>query len=230
MLELREVAAAHGRVQALFGLSLTLAPGEGVALLGRNGAGKSSTLRAIMGLTRILGGSIMLDGREISALPTHDIARAGLGWVPEDRRVFAGLTVAENIRVGRSGRPGPWTNERLLALFPKLRSLWTRRAGHLSGGEQQMVTVARTLAGNPTLLLLDEPSEGLAPLVVDALAEATRAIKEEGVGILLSEQNMGFARIVADRVCLIDQGRVVWRGTLADLENDPKTQHQYLAV
>jgi branched-chain amino acid transport system ATP-binding protein len=230
VLDLREVEAAHGRVQALFGLSLRLAPGEGVALLGRNGAGKSTTMLTIMGLTRFLGGSITLDGREISALPPHAIARAGLGWVPEDRRVFSGLTVAENIAVGRTGTPGPWTDERLLALFPKLANLWRRRAGHLSGGELQMVTVARTLAGNPSLLLLDEPSEGLAPLVVDALAEAVRAVKDAGVGILLSEQNMGFAHAVADRVCLVDQGRVAWEGTLADLAANAEVQHRYLAV
>ncbi|MBK1663269.1 ABC transporter ATP-binding protein [Rhodospirillum rubrum] len=230
MLELRDVKASHGTVPALFGVSLRVGEGEGLALLGRNGAGKSSILRAILGLMRVTVGEITLGGRSLIDWPLHARIRAGLGWVPEDRRVFAGLSVAENIAIGTRNAAGPWTTGRLKALFPKLDELWTRRAGTLSGGEQQMLTIARTLAGNPRVLLLDEPSEGLAPLVVADLGRAVAAIKAEGVALLLSEQNMTLARGLADRACLIDRGRGVWSGAMADLAKESALQARYLAV
>ncbi|GEO80086.1 ABC transporter ATP-binding protein [Pararhodospirillum oryzae] len=230
MLSLEKIDACHGRAQVLFGLDLALAEGEGVALLGRNGAGKTATVLAVLGLVRVTAGDVRLAGRSIKGWPLHALARAGVGWVPEERRVFAGLTVAENLRVGTTGRPGPWSEARLRALFPALDPLWHRPAGLLSGGEQQMLTVARTLAGNPAVLLLDEPSEGLAPLVVEALAQAIAAVKAEGMTVLLSEQNRLFAEPLVDRVALIEQGRVVWTGTPGALDTQPALRERVLAL
>lgn len=218
-LQIVNLDAWHGKAQVLFGVSLTVKPGEGVALLGRNGAGKTATFLAILGLIRISRGQVQLGGHSMVNRPLHEIARAGLGWVPEDRRLFADLSVGENIRAGQTGRPGPWTPARLLDLFPALEPLWNRRASLLSGGEQQMVAIARTLAGNPTLLLLDEPSEGLAPLVVATLTRAVESIKAEGVGVLLSEQNPRFAEPLADRICLIEAGHLVWCGAPQDVDD-----------
>lgn len=234
MLELSAISAGYGPVQVLFGLSLTVGAGEGVALLGRNGAGKSTTLKAAAGLVPVTDGRVHLEGRDITGWPVHAIARAGLAWVPEDRRVFAGLTVAENIRLGRREGQNPtpegWSDERLIALFPPLAILWRRRAGHLSGGEQQMVTLARGLAGNPRVLLLDEPAEGLAPLVVEHLATAVAAVKAAGVALLVSEQSLAFAGQVADRAVILDQGRAVWQGSFADLAAAPALAQAHLGV
>ncbi|WP_041794730.1 ABC transporter ATP-binding protein [Pararhodospirillum photometricum] len=228
MLHIDNVEACHGPAQVLFGLSLAVGPGEGVALLGRNGAGKSATFLAVLGLIRVTAGDIRLHGQSVLGRPLHTLARAGLGWVPEERRVFTGLSVAENIRVGMSGRPGPWSEARLQALFPALAPLWRRPAGLLSGGEQQMLSVARTLAGNPDVLLLDEPSEGLAPIVVQALAEAVAAIKAEGVAVLLSEQNPLFAEPLADRLVLIERGRAVWTGSAQALAAETELRERVL--
>ncbi len=230
MLQLDQVEAGYGDAKVLFGIDLRIGVGEGVALLGRNGAGKSTTLKAVLGLVTVTAGTIRLEGAEITGWPVHRVAAAGVGWVPEDRRVFAGLTVAENIAAASGGPPGPWTPDRLKRLFPKLEELWHRRAGLLSGGEQQMLTVARTLATNPRVLLLDEPSEGLAPLVVAAMAEAVAAIKAEGMALLVSEQNLSFVRPVTDRAAVIDQGRLVWQGALAELERNAAVMDQHLAV
>jgi len=233
LLELDAVNAFYGRAHILFDLSFGLDRGEVVALLGRNGAGKSTTLKTIIGLVRAASGRIAFDGREITRLESHAIARLGVGYVPEDRRVFAELTVAENLVVGRQPpRPGAptWDEERVVALFPKLGELWRRPAGALSGGEQQMVTIARTLMGNPTLLLLDEPSEGLAPVVVDQMAAAVGRLKAEGLAVLLSEQNLRFATAVGDRACIVEKGRLRFRGTIAELSADPAIRQAYLSA
>ncbi|HEX6156648.1 MAG TPA: ABC transporter ATP-binding protein [Burkholderiales bacterium] len=211
MLDVAALGAGYGRAQVLFGVSLQVAQGEVVALLGRNGAGKSSTLKAVMGLLRPAAGEVRFDGRRIDSLESHEIARLGLGYVPEERRIFSDLTVAENLAVGRqpprAGAAG-WSDERLLALFPALGAMLARRAGTLSGGEQQMLSIARTLAGNPRAILLDEPSEGLAPVVIDQVARSILELKAAGVAVLLAEQSRAFARRVADRSYTLEKGRI----------------------
>jgi branched-chain amino acid transport system ATP-binding protein len=229
VLELSGVHAAYGRSRVLHGVSLRARAGEVVSLLGRNGAGKSTTLKAIVGLVEVTGGGVHLEGREITRLATHQISRLGVGWVPEDRRIFSDLTVEENLRVGE--RPGgAWHAARIYQLFPKLGELARRRAGSLSGGEQQMLTVARTLMGNPRLVLLDEPSEGLAPVVVRALGEQIAALKREGLTILLSEQNLRFAARLADRAYIIEKGEIKWEGPIARLMGDESVRRAYLTL
>ena len=233
LLELAGVNAFYGRAHILFDLSLAVDRGEIVALLGRNGAGKSTAIKTVIGLVRPASGRVLYDGRDIARLPVHEIARLGIGYVPEERRVFAELTVRENLLVGRQDRRAGapfWDEERLLALFPKLAELRDRRAGALSGGEQQMLTIARTLMGNPALLLLDEPSEGLAPVVVEQMAEAVKRLKAEGLALLLSEQNLGFALGAADRACVIEKGRLRYQGSIAALAADEGVRRAYLAV
>ncbi len=232
-LELRGVRAGYGRAQVLFDVSLTVAPGEVRVLIGRNGAGKSTTMKTAMGLLTATAGNVLLDGKDISHLPTHRIAQAGLGFVPEERRIFTDLTVAENLAVGtlaQRSKAGAWTLERVLALFPKLREMLSRPGGQMSGGEQQMLTIARTLMGNPTTLLLDEPSEGLAPVIVERIVEAVRTLKKEGMGILLSEQNLHFAQLVADYATVIERGHVRFDGTMTALMQDQATRQRYLSV
>jgi len=229
MLELRRVHAYYGRSHVLYGVDLVAREGEVVCLLGRNGAGKTTTLKAVVGLVDVTGGEILYEGRSLSGLRTHEISRAGIGFVPEDRRIFSDLTVAENLEVGE--RPGgTWTRERVCGLFPRLRELAGRRGGSLSGGEQQMLTIARTLMTCPRLLLLDEPSEGLAPVVVRALAENIAALKGGGLTILLSEQNVRFARRLADRAYIIEKGQIKFEGPFARLDADPSLRRAYLSV
>ena len=209
MLEVRGLNAGYGRAQVLFDVDLDVGQGEVVALLGRNGAGKSTTLKAIMGLVPRLSGEIVFDARPIRNLEPYEIARLGLGYVPEDRRIFTDLTVIENLEVARQpprGAAPPWTEERLFALFPALARLRDRRGARMSGGEQQMLCIARTLAGNPSAILLDEPSEGLAPLVVAQVAQAIREIKRAGVTVLLAEQSRHFTDRVADRAYFLEKG------------------------
>ena len=209
MLEVKELSAGYERARVLFDISLEARTGEAVALLGANGAGKSTTLKAIMGLVPATSGEIVFDGRALRGLEPYEIARLGLGYVPEDRRIFTDLTVAENIEVARQApRAGApiWNEERLFELFPALAELRARRGGRMSGGEQQMLCIARTLAGNPSAVLLDEPSEGLAPLVVEQVARAILEIKRAGVTILLAEQSRHFAGRVADRTYLLEKG------------------------
>lgn len=208
-LEVRALSAGYGRARVLFEVDLRAGDGEVVALLGANGAGKSTTLKAIMGLVRPLAGEVMLDGKSLAGLEPYEIARRGLGYVPEDRRIFTDLTVSENLQVGRQPpRPGTpsWSDEKLFALFPSLAGLRERRGGRMSGGEQQMLCIARTLAGNPAAILLDEPSEGLAPLVVEQVAKAIEEIKRAGVTIVLAEQSRQFANRLADRALLLEKG------------------------
>ena len=207
--------------------------GEAVALVGRNGAGKSTTLRSILGLVANADGEIVFDGAVISHLPPHERVRLGLGYVPEDRRIFSDLTVDQNLEVGRQGRregTPQWTRERLFEIFPNLQELRSRLGGRMSGGEQQMLAIARTLMGNPSLVLLDEPSEGLAPKIVEQMIEAILAMKREGLSLLLSEQNLRFARLVADRLCVIEKGRVRFCGTTAEFDARPDIRDAYLAL
>jgi branched-chain amino acid transport system ATP-binding protein len=208
-LEVRGLSAGYGRAQMLFDVDLEVREGEVVALLGRNGAGKSTTLKAIMGLVPPRSGEVTFNGESISHLESHAIARLGLGYVPEDRRIFTDLTVTENLEVGRQaprGNAPSWTVEKLFALFPALAALRERRGARMSGGEQQMLCIARTLAGNPAAILMDEPSEGLAPVVVEQVAQAILELKRAGVTVLLAEQSRHFAGRVADRAYLLDKG------------------------
>ena len=233
MLEVRDLEAYYGRAHILAGVGLEVARGEVVVLLGSNGAGKSTTMKAIMGLVRPAGGTVGFEGRRIERLAPHAIARLGLGYVPEDRRVFPGLSVAENLEVGRQPpRPGRpvWTPKAIFDLFPNLAELRGRPAGQISGGEQQMLTIGRTLMGNPALLLLDEPSEGLAPVIVEQMAATIRALKAEGLAVLLSEQNLRFATEVADRATIIEKGRIRYEGEMADLAADAEARRAYLTV
>jgi len=233
MLELRALCAGYGRAQILFDVSFAVADGEALALFGRNGAGKSTTLKTIAGLVPARGGEVLFAGERIDRLPPYRIARAGVGYVPDTRRIFTELTVAENLDVGRRNpRAGQaaWTPERVHALFPNLRELRDRPGGRISGGEQQMLAIARTLMGNPRLLLLDEPSEGLAPVLVEQLAEALRTLKKEGVSMLICEQNLRFAEAIADRACVMEGGYLRFDGTLAQLERDADARARYLGV
>jgi len=211
MLEARDLSAGYGRARILFGLDLAVDRGEVVALLGRNGAGKSTTLKALMSLVETRSGEVRFEGARIDRRAAHEIARLGLGYVPEDRRIFTDLTVAENLEVGRQPpRPGApaWSTEKLLALFPPLAPMLKRRGGSMSGGEQQMLCIARTLAGNPKAILLDEPSEGLAPVIVDQVAAAILEMKWAGVAVLLAEQSARFTERVADRGYKLEKGKI----------------------
>ena len=235
VLEVHEIHTYYGQSHVLFGVSLDVAQGEVVCLLGRNGAGKTTTLRSIMGLTPPRSGRIRYKGGEILGLPPHQIARRGIGFVPEDRCIFPELTVWENLEVGRkNGRAREqqqlWTVERVFELFPQLRAFQNRLGGSLSGGEQQMLTIARTLVGNPELILLDEPSEGLAPVVVQALFDQLMNLKREGLSILLSEQNLGFATALGDRVYIIEKGEIRYRGTTAEILENEAVRTAYLTV
>ena len=230
-LELRDIHTAYGLSRVLFGVSLDVAAGECVCLLGRNGVGKSTTMRSIMGLTPPQSGRVIWKGADITGWAPYRVAQTGIGFVPEDRRIFADLTVWENLDVAtKRGTAGGWTVERVFDLFPKLRELAGRNGGHLSGGEQQMLTIARTLMGNPDLLLLDEPSEGLAPLVVDHLREQIARLKRDGLTILLAEQNTDFSLALADRVYVLEKGSIRFSGPATRLRDDVALRHEMLAL
>ena len=231
ILTVEDVYTAYGLSQVLFGVSLEVRPGECVCLLGRNGVGKTTTMRSIIGLTPPTRGRVMWKGQNVAGRAPYQIARAGIGFIPEDRRIFADLTVWENLDVAtRGGHEGGWTVERVFDLFPKLRELMGRQGGFLSGGEQQMLTIARTLMGNPELLLLDEPSEGLAPLVVEHMKTQIGRLKRDGLTILLAEQNVEFSLDLADRVYVLEKGRIRFHGTARDFRADDSIRHQYLAI
>ena len=218
MLEVVGLHSHYGRAHILHGLAFAAAAGEVLVLLGRNGAGKSTTLKSIIGLVRPSAGRVVFGGVDVAGWEPYRIARAGVGYVPEDRRIFTDLTVGENLEVGRQGaRRGValWTEERLFALFPDLAGLRDRVAGRMSGGEQQMLAIARTLMGNPRLVLLDEPGEGLAPVIVEQVARAILALKAEGVTVVLAEQNFHLAARVGDRAAVIETGQVTWTGPMA---------------
>jgi branched-chain amino acid transport system ATP-binding protein len=231
-LQLDNVHAAYGLSRVLFGISLEVNQGECVCLLGRNGVGKTTTMRTVMGLTPPSTGHVRFRSGDITGWAPHRVARAGIGFVPEDRRIFSELSVWENLDVARRAakRPGHWTVESVTELFPVLEALRDRQGGFLSGGEQQMLTIARTLMGNPDLLLLDEPSEGLAPLVVEALLAKVGELKAQGLTILLAEQGIEFSRALADRVYVLEKGTVRFSGPAAQLKADRALLDQLLAV
>jgi branched-chain amino acid transport system ATP-binding protein len=238
MLTVEGLSAWYGAARILYDLNLEVGRGEVVALMGRNGAGKSTTMKAIMGLVDKRRGAVRFNGEDISGRKPFEIARRGLGFTPEDRRIFVDLTVMENLDVGRQpprrftdGTAAPsWTPEQLFTLFPNLAELQERLGGRMSGGEQQMLTVARTLMGNPLLVLLDEPSEGVAPLIVEQMAHTILALKKQGLSILLSEQNIYFARLVADRVYVLEKGQIHWQGSVGELDANLEVQRTYLTV
>ena len=238
LLQAQGLQAWYGAAQILYDVDLDVRRGEVVALMGRNGAGKSTTLKTLMGMLAKRKGQIQFMGRDISRSDPHDAARLGLGFVPEDRRVFTDLTVMENLEVGRQpartwpdGTAAPvWTPERLFKLFPNLGEMPQRPGGRMSGGEQQMLTVARTLMGNPYLVLLDEPSEGVAPVIVEQMADMVLALKAQGVSILLSEQNLHFAALVADRAYVLEKGQVRYHGLMAELAADGGARQDWLGV
>jgi branched-chain amino acid transport system ATP-binding protein len=235
LLALEDVHTAYGLSRVLFGISLEIAAGECVCLLGRNGVGKTTTIRSIMGLTPPKSGRILWQGRNIAGWAPHAVARAGIGFVPEDRRIFAELSVWENLDVaaraaGAAGRNGRWTIDGVYELFPVLRGLRDRRGGYLSGGEQQMLTIARTLMGNPKLLLLDEPSEGLAPLVVETLRLKIGELKAQGLTILLAEQGVDFSLALADRVYVLEKGAVRHAGPASELRDDKALLDRLLSL
>ncbi|CAB1055494.1 Branched-chain amino acid ABC transporter, ATP-binding protein LivF (TC 3.A.1.4.1) [Olavius sp. associated proteobacterium Delta 1] len=223
MLQVDAINTFYGKAQILFDLILEMSRGEVVVLLGRNGAGKTTTFKSIIGIVPPKSGNITYKGVSIEKLPPFKTCALGLGYVPEDRRIFGGLTILENLEVGKQpARPGyeAWTPERLFELFPNLAERRSQAGGTLSGGEQQMLTIARTLMGNPEMIILDEPSEGLAPVIVDQLAITIQKLKDEGVSILLAEQNLNFARFICDRAYLIYQGSVCHESTIDELSDE----------
>ncbi len=238
LLDAKGLAAWYGAAQILFGVALQVRRGEVVALMGRNGAGKSTTLKCLMGMIARRRGSVRFMGHDISRAAPHAIARRGLGYVPEDRRIFSDLTVAENLDVGRQpprrwpdGSAAPaWTPAALYRLFPNLGEMPGRPGGRISGGEQQMLTVARTLMGNPLLVLLDEPSEGVAPLIVEQMVQMILALKAQGVAILLSEQNMHFAELVCDRAYVLEKGQIRHQSTMDALAANHEVRRAYLSM
>jgi branched-chain amino acid transport system ATP-binding protein len=232
-LEVQGINTYYGLSHILFDVSLQVNKGEVVVLLGRNGAGKTTTMRSIMGLTPPKAGMVKFNGQDITRMPPFRVARLGIGFVPEDRRVFPDLTVHANLEVGRKPAAegeSKWTFERVYSLFPRLHELSKRRSGTMSGGEQQMLTIARTLMGNPELLLLDEPSEGLAPIIVKDLGRFIDVVKKEGMTVLLSEQNVKFSLKHSDRAYIVDSGHIKYQGTIAALEKDEDVKKRYLAV
>ena len=238
ILDVSGLKAWYGAAQILFDLSFQVGRGEVVALMGRNGAGKSTTMKALMALIARRAGTVRFLGEDISRLKPFEIARRGLGFVPEDRRIFSDLTVLENLDIGRQpvrqfadGQAAPeWSPEKLFKIFPNLAAMPDRRGAHMSGGEQQMLTVARTLMGNPLLVLLDEPSEGVAPVIVEQMAATIIDLKKEGLSVLLSEQNIHFAELVSDRVYVLEKGQLQWQGRMAELAGDVIAQRSFLSV
>jgi len=233
MLHVEALHAHYGRAHILHGVTLAVHAGQVHVLLGRNGAGKSTTMKAIMGLVPPSAGRVEFLGQDITGREPFEIARAGLGYVPEERRIFAELTVEENLETGRQKpRPGlrPWSVERVYELFPSLAAMRRRPGGRMSGGEQQMLTIGRSLMGNPQLIMLDEPSEGLAPVIVERMAAAIRVLKAEGLSVLLSEQNLFLAQAVSDRASIIERGQIRWTGSMSALMADTAARQAYLSV
>jgi len=231
ILEVKEIHTYYGTSHILFGVSMQIEQGEAVCLLGRNGAGKTTTLRSIIGLTAPRSGSIRFNGKEVAGIPPYRIALLGVGFVPDDRRIFPALTVRQNILIARREKQGNiWNLDRIYGLFPKLKQLDTHMGTQLSGGEQQMLTIARTLMTNPQLLLLDEPGEGLAPLVIKAMEEQLGQIKKLGTTMLICEHNVGLATALSDRAYVMDKGMIRYQGTIEDLRKNDEVRKKYLMV
>lgn len=233
MLEVQGINAFYGQAQILDDVSFSVGAGEVVALLGRNGAGKSTTMKTMMGMVSSTKGDVTFNGESIKKLPSHVICQKGLGYVPEERRIFTELTVMENLEVGKQDKRADapfWTPEKLFELFPNLAEMRNRPGGQMSGGEQQMLSIARTLMGNPSAILLDEPSEGIAPVIVEQMAFTIMELKKEGLAVLLSEQNLHFAKLVSDRAVIVEKGSIRYQGTVLELEENPEIRDAYLAV
>ena len=233
MLELQSINSHYGKAHILSDISFGVGVGEVVSLLGRNGAGKTTTVKSIMQLVKPTSGKVLFEGTELNRLAAHQVAKLGIGYVPEERRIFTDLTIMENLEVGRQpARDGmaSWTTERLFELFPNLAERRNNRGKALSGGEQQMLSIARTLMGNPRVLLLDEPSEGIAPVIVEQMAKTILTLKKENLSVLLSEQNLHFARLVSDRAVIIESGEKKYDGTFEELEANPDIRDAYLSV
>jgi branched-chain amino acid transport system ATP-binding protein len=232
MIEVKDIHTYYGLSHILFGVSLQVDKGEIVCILGRNGAGKTTTMRSIMGLTPPRQGSIIFKGEDITRMPVYKIARLGMGFVPDNRRIFPDLTVGENLEIASKGNSqgGGWDKERVYRLFPALKAIDSRKGGFCSGGEQQMLSIARSLMGNPEFLLLDEPTEGLAPLVVRELMEQIGRLREGGLSILMAEQNVKSALKLADRVYVIDRGQIRFQGSVTELEDNEEIRKKYLLV
>lgn len=233
MLKVEALNTFYGGAHILHDVGLEVPRGQVVALLGRNGAGKSTTMKSIMGVAKARSGKVQFDGKDISGLSAHVICQAGLGYVPEERRIFRDLTILENLEVGRrpkrSDAPS-WSIEKLFQLFPNLRERKDNLGAQMSGGEQQMLTIARTLMGNPSMILLDEPSEGIAPIIVEQMARTILEMKREGLTVILSEQNLHFAKVVSDRAIIIESGQIRYQDTMAALEAQPEIREKFLAV
>jgi branched-chain amino acid transport system ATP-binding protein len=230
MLDIASLDAGYGETRVLHGLSLSVPAGRVTALLGRNGAGKTTTLKAVMGLVRVTAGTIALDGRPLAGDRPHRIARRGIAYVPETRDIFPSLTVAENLELAARRFRGPWTVARVLELFPRLRERLDNGGSQLSGGEQQMLAIARALLMNPRLLILDEPTEGLAPIIIRQIHDTLAELRGLGLTLLLVEQNFGFATSLADHVSILGRGQVVWQGTPAEVRADTATQARWLGI
>jgi len=233
LLEISDVETCYGLSQVLFGMSFAIGRGEMVTLMGRNGMGKTTTVRSIMGLTRAMAGSIRFDGREIRGLDAYQVAKLGIGLVPEGRQVFPNLTARENLvatAANRSGAADPWTLDKVCGLFPRLSERIANMANQLSGGEQQMLAIGRALMTNPRLLILDEATEGLAPLIRAEIYRSIERLKAEGLSILVIDKDVRALTRVADRHYVLEKGRVVWSGTSSELSASPDTQHRYLGV
>ena len=232
LLDVQGINTYYGLSHILFDVSLQVDRGEVVVLLGRNGAGKTTTMRSVMGLTSPKSGTVIFNGHDVTGMVPYKIARLGIGFVPEDRRIFPDLTVRANLEVGLRKSKGSinWTIERIYEIFPRLEELANRRGGNLSGGEQQMLTISRTLMGNPDLILLDEPSEGLAPIIVKVLGDFIDLLKREGTTVLLSEQNVRFSLKHSDRAYIVDNGHIKYHGTIEELEKNEDVKKRYLAV
>ena len=238
LLKVAGLCAWYGAAQIIYDVGLEVRRGEVVALMGRNGAGKSTTIKSIIGMLEKRRGQISFMGHDMARAEPHQAARLGMGFVPEDRRIFTDLTVMENLEVGRQpprhwpdGSQAPsWSPERLFKLFPNLGEMPQRLGGRMSGGEQQMLTVARTLMGNPFLVLLDEPSEGVAPVIVEQMVQMILELKTQGVSILLSEQNMHFAELVSDRAYVLEKGQLRFEGSMAELAANETVRRDYLSV
>jgi branched-chain amino acid transport system ATP-binding protein len=230
VLEIADLHAGYGETQVLHGLSLSVPAGRVTALLGRNGAGKTTTLRAVMGLVRATSGDVRLDDRPLAGMPAHRIAGLGVAYVPETRDIFPSLTVAENLSLAARRFSGPWTVERVLGLFPRLAERLSNGGAELSGGEQQMLAIARALLMNPRVMLLDEPTEGLAPIIIRQIHDTLAELRGHGLTLLLVEQNFGFATSLADRVAVLGRGQVVWQGTPAAIRADGAAQARWLGI
>ena len=231
-LEVNSIHTSYGLSQVLFGISLSVEPGQVISLIGRNGVGKTTTMRSIIGLTPASSGNIVFEGTDITNLPAYKISRLGVGFVPEERRIFPQLSVWENLDIARrnSDKNDSWDEERVFALFPDLRDIQSRLGGVLSGGQQQMLTIARSLMNNPSILLLDEPSEGLAPKVVEDLRDQVKLLKDSGLSIVLAEQNLNFVLYLSDYCLILEKGEIKYSGSPEDLQKNPEIFEQYLTL